>query len=425
MSKNKHKFLTFAALMTGATVAVHFINHTIATAAQLKQMLHISNDNYFEWRFGNIYYTKKGTGSPILLIHDTLPGASGYEWSKIEDELAIDHTVYTVDLLGCGRSDKSSITYTNFVYVQMISDFIKKIIGQKTDVIASGFSGSFVTMACHNEKELFNKIMLVNPPSLTQLKQMPNRKDRLLKAALEIPIFGTLVYHMIVSRDNINNLFIEKMYYNPFHVDNQMADAYYEAAKLMDLKIQGTLGLTQRDVKAVSDIDGVELAEGSYSTDVMSGEDDARKVLHLESISSNFNLLTADEGRIPEKSGEIFLDKPFAKNRGYKIGDTISVSEDGDSELLKKTTYTVVGIGSSPLYISFNRGNTTLGSGEVSGFGYILPEDFDQEAFTQIYIMVHESGDVISYTDAYDNLIRKIQKRVEGIEKETVQPALR
>ena len=195
-------------------------------------------------------------------------------------------------------------------------------------------------------------------------------------------------------------------------------DAYYEAAKLMDLKIQGTLGLTQRDVKAVSDIDGVELAEGSYSTDVMSGEDDARKVLHLEAISSNFNLLTADEGRIPEKNGEIFLDKPFAKNRGYKIGDTISVSEDGDSELLKKTTYTVVGIGSSPLYISFNRGNTTLGSGEVSGFGYILPEDFEQEAFTQIYIMVHESGDVISYTDAYDNLIRKIQKRVEGIEKE-------
>lgn len=195
-------------------------------------------------------------------------------------------------------------------------------------------------------------------------------------------------------------------------------DAYYEAAKLMDLKIQGTLGLTQNDVEAVSDIDGVEMAEGGYSTDVMSGEDDARKVLHLESISSNFNLLTADEGRIPEKSGEIFLDKPFAKNQGYKVGDTISVSEDGDSELLKKTTYTVVGIGSSPLYISFNRGNTTLGSGEISGFGYILPEDFDQEAFTQIYIMVHESGDVISYTDAYDNLIEKIRKRVEGIEKE-------
>ena len=94
-------------------------------------------------------------------------------------------------------------------------------------------------------------------------------------------------------------------------------DAYYEAAKLMDLKIQGTLGLTQRDVKAVSDIDGVELAEGSYSTDVMSGEDDARKVLHLESISSNFNLLTADERKdLPEKKRRDFSGQAICKESG-------------------------------------------------------------------------------------------------------------
>ena len=97
-------------------------------------------------------------------------------------------------------------------------------------------------------------------------------------------------------------------------------DAYYEAAKLMDLKIQGTLGLTERDVKAVSDIDGVELAEGGYSTDVMSGEDDARKVLHLESISSNFNLLTADEGRIPKKAARFFWTSHLQRIGGIKSG---------------------------------------------------------------------------------------------------------
>ena len=88
MNKHKHKIITFAALMTAATAVVHFTNRTIAAAAQLKQVLRISNDKFFEWRFGNIYYTKKGTGSPVLLIHDTLPGASGYEWNKIENELA-------------------------------------------------------------------------------------------------------------------------------------------------------------------------------------------------------------------------------------------------------------------------------------------------------------------------------------------------
>ena len=160
MNKHKHKIITFAALMTAATAVVHFTNRTIAAAAQLKQVLRISNDKFFEWRFGNIYYTKKGTGSPVLLIHDTLPGASGYEWNKIENELASEHTVYTIDLLGCGRSDKPGITYTNFVYVQMICDFIRKVIGEKTDVIASGFSGSFVTMACHNEKNCSTKSCL-------------------------------------------------------------------------------------------------------------------------------------------------------------------------------------------------------------------------------------------------------------------------
>ena len=85
-------------------------------------------------------------------------------------------------------------------------------------------------MACHNEKELFNKIMLVNPPSLTRLKQLPSQRCQLLKLALEVPIFGTFIYHMVVSKENVKNLFIEKMYYNPFHVNTEMEDAYYEGA---------------------------------------------------------------------------------------------------------------------------------------------------------------------------------------------------
>ena len=55
MNKHKHKIITFAALMTAATAVVHFTNRTIAAAAQLKLVLRISNDKFFEWRFGNIY----------------------------------------------------------------------------------------------------------------------------------------------------------------------------------------------------------------------------------------------------------------------------------------------------------------------------------------------------------------------------------
>ncbi len=228
MKKHKNRILTFTALFAIATVILHIINRFIAISATFKEMLHIGDNNYYKWRFGKVYYTKQGEGAPLLLIHDILPGSSGYEWNRVEDELAKKHTVYTLDLLGCGRSEKPGITYTNFVYVQLICDFIKNVIGDKTNVIASGLSGSFVIMACQNDKTCFSKIMLVNPKSLTNLNQMPSKKDEIMKVVLEIPVFGTLIYHIAVSKMYIRNMFIEKLYYNPFHLDQDMIDAYYE-----------------------------------------------------------------------------------------------------------------------------------------------------------------------------------------------------
>ena len=198
-------------------------------------------------------------------------------------------------------------------------------------------------------------------------------------------------------------------------------DAYYDESSLMDIKVVGTMGLTSDDVSSIESIDGIESAEGAWSTDVMCGEGQKQKVLHIESINDTVNKLDVQEGRLPEKSGEIFLDSTFASSNEYKVGDKVALREEGDSPVLVTTEYTVVGTGRSPLYISFNRGNTTLGTGEVNGFGYVLPEDFDQEIYTQIYVTVHGAKGLTSYTDGYENLIVKIKDRVENIADDRCQ----
>ena len=198
-------------------------------------------------------------------------------------------------------------------------------------------------------------------------------------------------------------------------------DAYYDESSLMDIKVVGTMGLTSDDVSSIESIDGIESAEGAWSTDVMCGEGQKQKVLHIESINDTVNKLDVQEGRLPEKSGEIFLDSTFASSNEYKVGDKVALREEGDSLVLVTTEYTVVGTGRSPLYISFNRGNTTLGTGEVNGFGYVLPEDFDQEIYTQIYVTVHGAKGLTSYTDGYENLIAKIKDRVENIADDCCQ----
>ena len=193
-------------------------------------------------------------------------------------------------------------------------------------------------------------------------------------------------------------------------------DAYFDQHHLMDLKVIGTLGITEKDVEALEQTEGIELAEPGYMTDVLCSEDTDQYALRVESMTPILNRLTAKEGRLPEKSGECFVDIEFLNKAGYQIGDTISFyRENEDDYKLKTKEFTIVGAGSSPLYISFNRGNTTLGTGEVSGAVYVLPEDFDYEVYTEVYLKVKEADILTAYTDAYDTLIEEVYQRIEDI----------
>lgn len=230
MRKHKYKLLTISILITVSTIAIHIINRIINASATIKNLLHSDETSYYDWRFGKVYYTKQGSGSPILLIHDITPYGSDYEWKNLINTLSAKHTVYTLDLLGCGRSDKPKITYTNFLYVQLITDFVKNIIGEKTNVIASGLSASFTIMTCLNDKDVFDKIMLVNPEDLAVLNQTPTKQSKIAKFLLELPIIGTLLYNIITAKPNVELLFTEKFLYNPFRIEHNAVDTYYESA---------------------------------------------------------------------------------------------------------------------------------------------------------------------------------------------------
>ena len=193
------------------------------------------------------------------------------------------------------------------------------------------------------------------------------------------------------------------------------ADAYYDRYQLMDLKVISTMGLTDDDVRAIEALEGVSLAQPAYFTDVLCNEDDVQTVLHVESLTDSLNTLEVFEGRLPKKKGECILDEDYMKEHDHQIGDTLVWKEDGDG-MLRTRKFEIVGTASSPMYISFNRGNSTLGSGEVDAFVYVTEESFDCDAYTQIYVEVEGAREMESYSDAYDNLISQIEEHLEGIQ---------
>ena len=199
------------------------------------------------------------------------------------------------------------------------------------------------------------------------------------------------------------------------------ADQYFDDSELMDLKVMGTMGLTKADIKAIGKVSGIEAVEGGYSKDVLCPVGDNEKVVHMLSMQKNFDQVSLVEGRLPEKAGECLVDEDFLSYTDLKVGDTVAF-HSGDGEALTDSlvtdTYKIVGIGNSPLYISFGRGSSTIGNGEISGFVVVDKASFDMDVYTEAYVKVSGAEEKTAFTDEYNNLSDAAKEAVSAIEEE-------
>ena len=199
------------------------------------------------------------------------------------------------------------------------------------------------------------------------------------------------------------------------------ADQYFDDSELMDLKVMGTMGLTKADIKAIGKVSGIEAVEGGYSKDVLCPVGDNEKVVHMLSMQKNFDQVSVVEGRLPERAGECLVDEDFLSYTDLKVGDTVTF-HSGDGEALTDSlvtdTYKIVGIGNSPLYISFGRGSSTIGTGEISGFVVVDKASFDMDVYTEAYVKVSGAEEKTAFTDEYNNLSDAAKEAVSAIEEE-------
>lgn len=198
-------------------------------------------------------------------------------------------------------------------------------------------------------------------------------------------------------------------------------DAYFERKNLMDLQVISTMGLTDEDVEAIEKLDGIEKAEAGYSVDALCTEGDNQIVMHVMSLLPSMNQVQVENGRLPEKSDECVVDADFLSKSTLKIGDRVTLSSGTDkpvTDSLKEDTFTIVGSVSSPCYIGFQRGSTTIGSGNISAFLCVPEESFCMEVYTEIYAQVKGAEKLTAFTDQYDQRIDSVMKEVEAIKEE-------
>lgn len=273
---NKWKKLGLAAGMGAAAfTTAHIINQCIFQAAVSDKITKNNEIKKYKWRLGNVAYTVQGKGSPILLIHDLKSDSSSYEWKRIMKAMCKKYRVYTIDLLGCGYSDKPNITYTAYMYTQLLNDFIVNVITRRVSVIATGNSAPLTIMAAYNNPYLFDKIVLVSPESIRHAMINPGKRSNIRKLILNTPVLGTLIYNMCVNRHEINNKFVNELFAYQNMIPTESYQAYHETAHLGGANAKYLYASTQCHYttasisRAVSQLDNcIYIISGEKKTDI-------------------------------------------------------------------------------------------------------------------------------------------------------------
>lgn len=204
---NKHTLLKMSALALGAMAYYNYSENKKALETDIHRR---QGYRVFNGKFTDIYYTRTGKGSPMLLVHDISAVASSYEWNKVVDKLAENHSVYVIDLPGCGNSSKKNTEYTIFMYAKAINEFVESRIlrSKSTKVIAvsSGMSAAIIATAAMLSGNLYSQLRLINPATECMMLNCNPNARKLIRYTINAPIIGTFLYNVKFSKPMIKNM---------------------------------------------------------------------------------------------------------------------------------------------------------------------------------------------------------------------------
>jgi len=183
----------------------------------------------FDWRGHRVSFTRRGSGPALLLVHGIHAAAWSYEWHDNADDLARGNTVYTIDLLGFGRSDRPAIRYSARLYISLISDFVHQVINEPCVLVATSLSGAYAIVLAARDPQRFPAIALIAPTGLVRLNKPAGVGGEVGRLAVETPVIGTAMFNGLVSKRSIR-AWLEKTYADDTIVTDDLVDIYYWTA---------------------------------------------------------------------------------------------------------------------------------------------------------------------------------------------------
>ncbi|MGN0560808.1 MAG: FtsX-like permease family protein [Candidatus Fimenecus sp.] len=197
------------------------------------------------------------------------------------------------------------------------------------------------------------------------------------------------------------------------------ADATFDSDNLADIRVIGTLGLTDNDVATLLSLEGVQAAEGIYTGDFLCETENNTVVAKVTSMTNQVSLVKVKEGRYPEKYNECIADREFLAASGFQIGDTVRLktgTEAKVSDTLADDEFTIVGVGETSYYLNSERGTAAIGDGTADGLLVIPKEAFTAEVYSEIYVTMMGAAQMNCFSKDYDKVLSAVKTNIETVE---------
>ena len=185
---------------------------------------------YYRWGGGDLAYSVAGEGEPLLLVHGVYAGASAFEFRKNFQELSKSFRVYALDLLGCGMSGRPSRRYEPEDVAVQVEDFVREEIGGSAHLVASSLTAALVMPAAVRSPRLFKKLVLICPTGYGTLDRPSGRLGDVIYGLFLAPVFGSSLYHAIVSRWGIRYYLGRMAYHDAELVTEELVEDYHKVS---------------------------------------------------------------------------------------------------------------------------------------------------------------------------------------------------
>lgn len=218
-----------AVVTSGAVLGAAAAFNASAKAAAHALANRIGGDEgRWRWRGHEIAWTRRGEGPAVLLLHSVHAAASSLEWQRVVEPLARTHTVWTIDLLGFGRSSRPDVAYSPALYMALIGDFVASVVAGPVALVASSLTAAWAITLAARDPRRYPALVVVGPTGMNRLTKRSTGVSP-LASLLRSPFVGTTIFNTLVTKRSLRQ-HLEKSYANDGLVTEELVQLHFDTA---------------------------------------------------------------------------------------------------------------------------------------------------------------------------------------------------